>query len=130
MGKKIEKSKKPKSEVPGDLRKRLLTEFAPELATPMTKIFQNIINSQQWPSMWKTEFGIPLQKVPNPIDEDQLRVISLTPFFSKVTERFVVKWLLYWAFDRLQVIWRYEGLLHHTLSHRICEFYSIKPGKY
>ena len=40
---KIEQAKKPKGGVPGDLPKKLITEFSPELAEPMAKIFQNII---------------------------------------------------------------------------------------
>ena len=110
---KIQHAKKPKGGVPGDLPKRLVTEFAPELATPITRIFQNIINRQKWPSMWKTEFGIPLQKVPNPVNEDQLRVISLTPFFSKVFEKFVIEWLIYYIGDSM--VGRKVALLLTTL---------------
>ena len=53
--KKIEKAKKPKGVVPGDLPKKLLKEFAMELATPATKIFQNSINKKEWPRQWKSE---------------------------------------------------------------------------
>ena len=81
-----------------------MNEFAPELALPMTKIFQNIIEKQEWRSMWKKELGIPLQKVPNPANEDQLRVISLTPFFSKVFEKFVIEWLIFYIGDKID--WR------------------------
>ena len=67
---KIEHAKKPKGGVPGDLPKKILNEFAPELATPATKIFQNMVRKQQWPKQWKKEYGIPLQKVKNPVNED------------------------------------------------------------
>ena len=49
-------AKKPKGGVPGDLPKKLITEFSPELAEPMAKIFQNIIKKQEWPSIWKKEY--------------------------------------------------------------------------
>ena len=121
---KIKHAKKPKGGVPGDLPKRLVTEFAPELATPMTKIFQNIINLQHWPSMWKTEFGIPLQKVPHPLNEDQLRIISLTPFFSKVFEQFVIEWLIYFIGDRID--WRqYGGQKGNSIAHYLIELLNF-----
>ena len=40
---KILKQKKPRSCVPGDLPRRVVQEFAPELAAPAGKIFQSII---------------------------------------------------------------------------------------
>ena len=43
--------------------------------------------------MWCTEYGVPLQKVPNPEDENQLRIISLTAQFSITFENMVIKWL-------------------------------------
>ena len=121
---KISHAKKPKGGVPGDMPKKLLSEFAPELATPMTKIFQNIINHQKWPSMWKTEFGIPLQKVSNPENEDQLRIISLTPFFSKVFEKFVIEWLVHYIGDKID--WRqYGGQKGSSIAHYLIEFITF-----
>ena len=84
---------KPKSGLPGDLPKKLIQEFGPELTTPISKIFNSIAQSAKqspakWPSSWRLEYGTPLQKIPNPLTEDDLRVISLTPFFSNVMERF------------------------------------------
>ena len=63
---KIMKAKKPKAGVPGDLPKTLIQEFAPELSTPLSKIYNNIIQIGKWPSDWKVEHGIPLKKVTNP----------------------------------------------------------------
>ena len=50
----------------------------------------------KWPTRWKEERGIPLNKVkPNqPKDEGELRIIFLTPFLSKTFERIVLDWLL------------------------------------
>ena len=41
---KIRKSKKPKSSVPGDIPRKLVQEFGPELASPAGIIFRNIVN--------------------------------------------------------------------------------------
>ena len=52
---KIKRTKKPKSSVPGDLPRRLVQEFGPELAAPVSMIYRNITKSG---------------KLPNPITED------------------------------------------------------------
>ena len=95
---KIKKANKPKSGVPGDLPKKIIDEFGPELSTPILAIFNQIIQSSRdgpvkWPEAWKLEYGTPLPKNQNPQTEDDLRIISLTSFFSKVLESFVVDWL-------------------------------------
>jgi hypothetical protein len=91
---KIKAVKKPQSGVPGDLPRVIVQEFAPELAAPVYSIINNITQSGEWPTQWKQEWVTPIGKVPIPETEDDLRPISLTPFFSKVTEHFVVMWLL------------------------------------
>ena len=69
---KIKSAKKPKSGVPGDLPCRITKEFAPELAKPVGRIIISICRT--------------IGKIPIPETEDDLRPISLTPFFSKVRE--------------------------------------------
>ena len=91
---KIKKTKKPRSSVPGDLPRRIVQEFAPELAAPVGKIIRNIVKTGEWPKSWRTEYGVPIQKITNPIIEDDLRIISLTSFLSKVSEQFIISWLL------------------------------------
>ena len=121
---KIKHAKKPKGGVPGDLPRKLLIEFSPELATPMARIYQNIIDTQKWPSMWRCEYGIPLQKVSNPENEDQLRIISLTAFFSKVFEQFVIKWLLHFIGDKID--WRqYGGQKGTSITHYMIELINF-----
>ena len=61
---KIKKSKKPKSSVPGDIPRKLVKEFGPELATPAGMIFRNIVKTGQWPKPWRVEYGLPLRKSP------------------------------------------------------------------
>ena len=121
---KMEHAKKPKGGVPGDLPKKIIKEFSPELATPASTIFQNIINQQEWPSTWRTEYGIPLQKVKEPDNEDQLRIISLTPFLSKIMEKFVMEWLLFYIGDRID--WRqYGGQKGSSIAHYLIEFINF-----
>ena len=102
-----------------------MTEFCPELATPMCKIFTNIINSAKqgavkWPTPWKLEFGTPLQKTADPENEDDLRIISLTSFFSKVMEKFVVEWLMGYIGDKLDPK-QFGGLKGNSISHYMIE---------
>ena len=54
---KIQHSKKPRSSVPGDLPRRLVQEFAPELAAPAG----NITKTGHWTKSWRVEYGTPLQ---------------------------------------------------------------------
>ena len=64
------------------------------LAGPVSKISNEILNSALYPSSWKLEHQVPIPKVDSPENEDQLRNIAKTPFFSKVFESFVAEWLL------------------------------------
>ena len=122
--KKIMKAKKPKAGVPGDLPKTLIQEFAPELATPLSKIYNTIVKTGKWPSDWKVEYGIPLKKVSNPKSEDELRIISLTEFNSKVFEKFVMEWLLDFVgpyIDRGQ----YGGQKGDSVTHYLIELLTL-----
>ena len=112
----IRKAKKSKSGVPGDLPKMLHKEFGQELSVPLSVIFNNIVKTGQWPDSWKVEFGLPLKKKANPINEDELRIISLTPFFSKVFERFVMTWLMDYLREHLDW-WQYGGQKGNSVSH-------------
>ena len=78
---KIRHAKKPKSGIQNDLPKLLTQEFAPELASPVHRIISNIVRSGEWPNHWKLEHVVPISKIPMPESEDDLRPISLTPFF-------------------------------------------------
>ena len=55
---------KSKSGVPGDLPKTIVKEFAPELATTLCKIINNIVKSGQWPLQWKLEYVTAIGKIP------------------------------------------------------------------
>ena len=121
---KILAAKKPKSGVPGDIPRELVKEFSPELATPLTKIIRNILHSGDWPRQWKMEFISAISKVPLPETEDDLRPISLTSFFSKVTEHFVVMWLLEYIGDKIDFR-QYGGSKGNSITHYLIEFINF-----
>ena len=121
---KIKKTKKPHSSVPGDLPRRLVQEFSPELAVPAAVMFQNITNTGQWPKSWKIEYGTPLIKEQNPETEDQLRIISLTNFLSKVYEQYVMQWLMVYVGDKLD--WaQYGGEKGSSVLHYLIELVNF-----
>jgi hypothetical protein len=120
----IRKAKKSKSGVPGDLPKILHKEFGPELAVPLSGIFNNIVQTGQWPDSWKVEHGLPLKKISQPVNEDQIRIISLTPFFSKLFERFVMSWLLEYLHEHID--WgQYGGQKGNSVSHYLIDFINF-----
>ena len=74
--------------------------------------------------MWRTEYGVPLQKKANPEDENQLRIISLTSFFSKTFENFVIKWLLEFVSDKLDPK-QFGGQKGNSITHYLIEFVNF-----
>ena len=91
---KIVRAKKPHSTVPGDLKRALVKECPVELVTPVTKIYNEITKSKEFPRSWVIEQQTPIPKVHPPASKDDLRNISGTPFFSKQYESFISNWLL------------------------------------
>ena len=120
----ILKARKPKSSVPGDLPSELIKEFSVELAEPLCKLLNNIVQSQSWPQQWKTEFVTPIGKIPQPETEDDLRPIALTAFFSKVMEQFVVMWLLEVVGHKLDFR-QYGGTKGNSTSHYLIELINF-----
>ena len=121
---KIRAAKKPKSGTQYDLPKSLIQEFGPELATPVSVILNNIFQSGHWPAHWKLENVVPIGKTPIPETEEDLRPISLTPFFSKVAEHFVAKWLLEYIGDKLDFR-QYGGQKGNSITHYVIEFINF-----
>ena len=121
---KIRAAKKPKSGIPNDLPKLLVQEFGTELATPVSKIINNIVQTGEWPNQWKLEYVSPIGKVPMPESEDELRPISLTAYFSKVTEHFVVMWLMEFIKDKIDFR-QYGGMKGNSIAHYLIEFINF-----
>ena len=62
-----------------------------------------IVESGEWPDFWKVEHGVPIGKNSDPKDEDDLRIISLSPWLSKVMEKFVMEWLMEFIGDKIDL---------------------------
>ena len=61
--------KKSKAGRNGELPKRLVDEFSTELSEPLSIMLNNITKAGHWPQHWKLEHGIPLKKIPEPVNE-------------------------------------------------------------
>ena len=72
---------KPKSAVKGDIPRRLIRKYPFQYAAPVTKIFNQMIETGKWPRQWVREEAIVLSKLDkskHPANEDDLRTISKT----------------------------------------------------
>ena len=69
---------KKKSAVPGDIPPRLFYGASAALAAPAARIMNNIARTGEWPTQYKTEWGVPLEKISPAEDESQTRIISCT----------------------------------------------------
>ena len=87
-------------------------------------IINNITQNYEWPELWKLEWVTAIGKVPLPETEDDLRPISLTAFFSKVAEHFVVDWLMEYIKDKIDFR-QYGGMKGNSISHYIIEFINF-----
>jgi hypothetical protein len=117
-------AKKPTSGVPGDLPSVIVKEFTVKLASPVSTLLNNIVQSACWPEQYKVEYVTPIGKVPLPESEDDLRPIALTNFFSKVLEAFVVMWLLEVIGDKMDFR-QYGGTKGNSVSHYLIEFINF-----
>ena len=91
--KKLLSSKKPNSLVPGDLPVKLIKEFTPELAKPVTVIYNRITQSAEYPRQWVVEYQLAIPKVTPALSEDDTRNIASTAYFSKQYESFIGDWI-------------------------------------
>ena len=119
---KIKKANNTKGGVQGDLLVKLAKEFGEELSVPAARIFNKIVQTGQWPSRWKKEHGIPLNKVKpkQPERESDLIIILLTLFLSKTFESIVMYWLMHFVgkkLDRRQ----YWGIKGSSKSHYLID---------
>ena len=80
---KLRKSRKPNSLVPGDLPVKLVKEFLPELSKPITRIYNSITHTAEYPRQWVAEYQLAIPKVKMPLSEDETRNLASTAYFSK-----------------------------------------------
>ena len=90
----IEKSKKKKSTVPGDIPPRLFYEASVGLAVPGAQIMNKIAQTGIWPVQLQTEWGVPLEKQPQAKDESETRLILCTNKMNVVFEKQVIRWIM------------------------------------
>ena len=92
---KMRRAKKPQSSVGCDIPVKIVKEFSVELSLPVSKIFNFITKSKKYPKHWKMENGIALEKITPAESETNLRIISKTPFLSKLLYKsFIYDWLI------------------------------------
>ena len=73
---------------------KIVKNFSVELSNPICQIFNKISKMQIYPKHWKIEHGVALQKVKPSESESDLRIISKTPYLSKLYESFLCDWLM------------------------------------
>ena len=91
---KLKHSKKANSLVPGDLPVKLIKEFTPEIAKPVSVIYNKIPQSGVYPRQWVVEYQLAIPKVYPPMSEDDTRNIASTAYLSKQYESFIGDWIL------------------------------------
>jgi hypothetical protein len=80
--------------VPGEMPPRVFRRVYQLLTLPLSSIFNQVTNTQWWPTSWKRETTIAVPKTTVPESFNDLRNISLTPLVSKIYESFVYKWTI------------------------------------
>ena len=83
-----------KSTQPIDIPSKLRKQLACDLAPPLTNIINSCLSKYQYPQLWKHEWVIPVEKIPNPEKLKDLRKISLTSEFSLIFEGVIKDWLM------------------------------------
>ena len=86
--------KKKASTVPGDIPLSIVIEFADFLSLPLANIINTSFQQGEYPDIWKVEYVTPVPKVHPPKDPTQLRKISGTKVFSKITEKILSEFML------------------------------------
>ena len=78
--------------VPGDIFPQLVGNYAQFLAEPLEVIYNDIIDTFQWPLIWRNEYITVIPKCQSPEDLGSCRNISCTNLFSKILESFLLEW--------------------------------------
>ena len=120
----LKKRKQKKSSVPKDIPHKLKKEFLPELAKPISYIFNSISETGIYPKQWLTEFVTPIPKVSPPEIEDDLRNISLTADLSKNYEYILAEWLKPYIMKRMNP-GQCGDLNRHSTTHYLIMLYNF-----
>ena len=87
-------------------------------------IFRSIMKTNKWPSKWAIEYGVPLKKKQIPETESDLRVISLSAFWSKCMESFLIDWLDKSIGHKIDFT-QYGGLKGQSTSHYLIDLINF-----
>ena len=120
----LKKRKQKKSSVSKDIPHKLKKEFLPELAKPISYIFNSISENGIYPKQWLTEFVTPIPKVSPPETEDDLRNISLTADLSKNYEYILAEWLKPYIMKRMNP-GQCGDLNRHSTTHYLIMLYNF-----
>ena len=110
-----------------DLPTWLSKECADDLCVPVTHIINKMLESQQYPDLWKHAEVKPLQKVTNPTSPNEFRPIALLHHIGKIAEHVILDKLkssVECKLDKLQFAYRKGhsttdallNLFHHWCS--------------
>ena len=87
-------------------------------------MFRSIMKSNKWPSKWSVEHGLALKKVKVPATESDVRIISLTSFWSKCMESFIIGWLDK-EIRHLLDFTQYGGLKGSSVNHYLIDLVNF-----
>ena len=99
---------------------RLFYEASAGLATPAARIMNNMLRTGDWPSQYKTEWGVPIQKTKPAQDESQTRIISCSNKMNIVFEKQIVFWLMKYVGHKLDPD-QFGGQKGSSTSHYLIE---------
>ena len=91
------------------------------MIVPITRIFNSVFRSGEWPTRWKEETTVIIPKVPNPESLSDCRNISCTAFLSKVLESVLLEDLR--KEIPLNPI-QYGGIKASSLDHLLVDLYD------
>ena len=74
---------------PDSIPARVLKQCAPELAKPLARLFQLLLNKHYMPKQWKVAHVIPCYKKKDKHDPNNYRPVSLLSIISKVMEALI-----------------------------------------
>ncbi len=74
----------------GDVSPMVLKLVKPYLARPITILANQMLREEMWPRLYKTETGKLVPKVAVPQKCKDVRLVSMTPYISKVMERILL----------------------------------------
>ena len=80
-----------RGKIPDVLPNRFLKFISLAICEPLSTIYNNCIKQAFFPAQWKISISHPIEKINNPTQPNQHRPISITPIFSRILEKYIVK---------------------------------------